>query len=211
MKTIRTTILVMAAAAACFGQQWEVGGTAGAGFLPAKSVTSALGAATTGFQTGFSVGGFVGQNLYPHLSGEIHYAFLQSNLKLQSGSTTATFSGQAHVVHYDVILHTNRSDQKAQFFAAFGGGMKIFRGTGHEAAYQPLSQFAYFTKTQSVKPMASVGGGVKVRIRPRMFLRTEVRDYITPFPKELITPAPGSKFGGILHDIVPTVGISYEY
>jgi hypothetical protein len=45
-----------------------------------------------------------------------------------------------------------------QFFAAAGGGMRIFQGTGTEAAYQPLSQFGYFTKTRVVKPMASVGG-----------------------------------------------------
>src|SRR5262249_15239271 len=39
------------------------------------------------------------------------------------------------------------------------------------------------------------GGGAKIALRPHIYLRTEVRDYITPFPKELITPAPGSKFG----------------
>ena len=37
--------------------------------------------------------------------------------------------------------------------------MKLFRGTGAEEAYQPLSQFGYFTKTQAIKPMISVGGG----------------------------------------------------
>ena len=31
-----------------------------------------------------------------------------------------------------------------------GGGAKVFRSTGKEAAYQPLSQFGYFTKAQSV-------------------------------------------------------------
>jgi hypothetical protein len=34
---------------------------------------------------------------------------------------------------------------------------------------------------------------------------------VTPFPKEVITPAPGMKAGRLLHDIVPMVGISYEY
>ena len=31
------------------------------------------------------------------------------------------------------------------------------------------------------------------------------------FPKDLIAPAPGAKFGSLLHDFVPMVGISYEY
>ena len=115
------------------------------------------------------------------------------------------------MVHYDVLYHTNRKGSRTQYFAAVGGGMKIFRGTGQEAAYQPLSQFGYFTKTQALKPMATVGGGMKYALTPRIFLRTEFRDYITMFPKELITPAPGAKYGSLLHDFVPMVGIGYEY
>ena len=208
MKTIGLSLIFLGAA---FGQQWEVGASAGATFLPGASITSPYGAATAGIQPGYSFGGYIGQNLYSHVSGEIHYGFAQSNLRLKSGGTTATFSGQSHRVHYDVILHTGGKEAKTQYFAAIGGGMKIFRGTGTEAAFQDLSQYAYFTKTQAVKPMASVGGGIKMQIKPRLFLRAEVRDYLTMFPKELITPAPGAKFGGLLHEIVPSLGIGYEY
>jgi len=138
---------------------------------------------------------------------------MQSNLRLQSGGQEATFSGQAHVLHYDILLHTNKKGSRTQYFAAVGGGLKVFRGTGTEAAYQPLSQFAYFTKTQALKPMASVGAGVKYALTNRIILRTEFRDYITMFPKDLITPAPGAKLGGLglLHDFVPMVSIGYEY
>jgi hypothetical protein len=202
---------MLAAGAAAQAQQWEVGGTAGGGFLPGVKVTSSLGSATAGFQPGVAFGGFIGQNLYPHIGGEIRYGFMQSNLKLQSGATKVTFSGQAHVVHYDLIFHTGRKESGAQFFAAAGGGLKIFRGTGREAAYQPLSQYAYLTRTQALKPLIGVGGGVRVAIGQRLFLRTEVRDYITTFPKDVITPAPGAKIGRLLHDFVPMVGISYEY
>lgn len=211
MKKIKFTLLVLAAAGTCFAQQWEVGGSAGAAFLPGVPVTSTLGPATTGFQPGVAFGAFVGQNLYRHLSGEIRYGFMQSNLKLESGGTQATFSGISHVVHYDLIYHTRQKGSRSQMFVAAGGGMKIFRGTGKEAAYQPLSQFGYFTKTQAVKPMASVGAGARYALSERVFLRTEFRDYITMFPKEIIAPAPGAKFGKILHDFVPMVGISYEY
>jgi hypothetical protein len=210
MKTLGLSILILAAAAPSFAQKWEIGGSAGAGFLPGSAATSSFGTATAGFQSGAAFGAFVGQNLYRSISGEVHYNFLQSNLKLQSGGTTATFSGLAHVFHYDVVFHTNRKG-RAQYFAAVGGGAKLYQGRGKEAAYQPLSQFGYFTHTQSFKPMASVGGGVKVAIGERLFLRTEFRDYITLFPKEVLTPAPGVKFGSILHDFVPMVGISYEY
>ena len=210
MKTIRVSLFFLAAAGA-FAQQWEIGGVAGGSFLPGVSITGVSGSATAGFEPGVSAGVFVGQNLYRHISGEVRYNFLQSNLKLSSGGTTATFSGNAHAVYYDVLFHTARRESRAELYAAVGGGMKVFVGTGKESAYQPLSQFAYFTKTHAVKPMLSAGGGVKFRLSPHMNLRMEVRDFLTPFPKDVITPAPGSKIGALLHDIVPMVGLSYQY
>jgi hypothetical protein len=210
MKQLAIGIL-LAASASCFAQQWEIGGTGGAAFIPGVGVTSPLGAATAGLQPGLSAGAFLGQNLYPHISGEIHYGFMQSNLKLQSGGSQVTFSGLSHVVHYDLILHTNRKESRVQYFVAVGGGMRLFTGTGKESAYQPLSQFAYLTKTHEIKPLISAGAGIKYALTERLILRTEFRDYITPFPKEVITPAPGAKIGSILQSFVPMVGISYEY
>jgi hypothetical protein len=204
-------LLLLAAGIACAQQQWEVGGIGGLGFLRNVPVTSPAGSATTGFQNGAAAGGFLGYNSSRHLGGEFRYAFLQSNLHISAGGSNATFSGQAHVFHYDLILHTSTRGSKRQLFAALGGGMKVFRGTGTEAAYQPLSQYAYFTKTVVVKPMASVGGGVKYALSDHLILRTEVRDYITAFPTNLIAPAPGAKVRSILQDVVPTVGLSIVF
>jgi hypothetical protein len=212
MRTIVKSILIMAAAAAgCMAQQWEFGGSGGAGFLDTVAVSATpLSAATAGFQTGVSFGAFFGQNLYSHLSGELHYGFIQSDLKLASGGNSVTFSGTSQVVHYDVVFHTNRPS-RTQFFAAVGGGVKIFDGTGAEEAYQPLSQYGYFTKTRSLKPLADFGGGIRYALTPHLSLRTEFRDYITAFPTAVLTPAPGAKYGSILNNIVPMVGISYMY
>jgi hypothetical protein len=212
MKTlVRSIVLLTAASAATMAQQWEFGGTGGGGFLSNVNVAgSAIGSATAGFQTGAAFGGYVGFNQYKHIGGELHYGYLQSNLSLTSGGSSASFSGVAHVVHYDLIFKTTRNQGKMQLFAAVGGGMKYFRGTGTEAAYQPLSQFGYLTKTTAIKPMASVGAGVKWALTKKVFLRTEFRDYITAFPTALITPAPGMKYGKLLHDFVPMVGIGME-
>ena len=107
-------------------------------------------------------------------------------------------------------LNSKQRAQALPFFAV-GGGMKLYRGTGHEVAYQPLDNIALLTKTQQVKPMISVGGGIKMLLGPRLVLRAEVRDYITTFPKEVIVPLPGTKISGWLNDIVPMVGISYIF
>jgi hypothetical protein len=212
MKSLHIAVFTLAALSLPgLAQQWEVGGGAGFSYVPPVPVSGAAGSATTGFQPGYSFGAFLGQSLYQHLGGEIRYGFMQSNLKLSSGGATTTFSGQSHVLGYDVLLRTERSDSRTQFFAALGGGMKIYRGTGKEEAYQELSQFGYFTKTQKLKPMVDFGAGLKYRLSPRMALRVEVRDYLTLFPQEIITPAPGVKFGSLLHDIVPMVSLSYQY
>jgi hypothetical protein len=192
-------------------QQWEVGAAGGAGFLNHVSVTAPAGSATSGFQTGGVFSGYVGYNSYKHLGGELRYTFMQQNLRLSSGGSDATFAGRAHVVEYDLVLHTARSEARTDFFAIAGGGLKVFQGMGTEAAYQPLSQFGYFTKTQVLKPVGTVGGGIRSALRRNLFVRAEVRDYITQFPTALIAPAPGAKYGSLLNDIVPMVGLTWTF
>src|ERR1700686_3064744 len=118
MKLLGLSFLFVTAAGLGWAQQWEFGGVGGAGFLSNVSVTSSVGAATTGFQTGGAAGAFLGYNSTTHIGGELRYAFLQSNMQIQSGGSQATFSGQAHVLHYDVIFHTNRHGSKGEFFLA---------------------------------------------------------------------------------------------
>jgi hypothetical protein len=210
MKILGRAIVILAGiAVAGFGQQWEFGGSAGGTFLNSVAVNGTMGTATAGFQTGAAFGAWVGFNQSSHVGGELRYSYMQSNLSLKSGGTTATFSGMSHVVGYDVILKTNRQEGKVQLFAALGGGMKVFQGTGKESAYQPLNQFGYLTKTRELKPMASVGAGMKYALTRKAFLRVEIHDYITALPKELIAPAPGAK-GTLLHDLVPMVGLGFE-
>lgn len=210
MQTLRAIFVLGAAAAGCFAQQWEVGASAGGSFPTSVPVTAPGGAATAGFKAGGTFGAYLGQNLYNHVAGEIQYGFIMSDLRVKSGGQEATFSGQSHVLYYDVLLHTGNRGARKQAFVSVGGGMRIFRGTGTEAAYQPLSQYAYLTKTQELKPMGAVGVGVKVAISSKLFFRAEVRDYITPFPTKVVTPAANASFGGsILHDFTPMVGLIF--
>jgi hypothetical protein len=58
--------------------------------------------------------------------------------------------------------------------------------------------------------MGDFGAGVKFALSRWMYLRTEFRGYITAFPTEVLTPPNGTKYGSILHDIVPMVGITFE-
>jgi hypothetical protein len=183
----------------------------GGSLLSDVSVSGPAGKATAGFAPGAAFGAFFGENLYTHFTGEVRYEYLQSDLRISSGGQTAQFDGMAHALHFDMVYHTNRKESRTQFFASVGGGVKVFRGTGAPQAYQALSQFGYLTQAQEVKPMVSVGGGLTYQLAPRIFLRAEIRDFITAFPTQLITPAPGVKFGSLLNDIVPLVGITYVH
>lgn len=212
MKTLGYAALFLTAVVTAPAQQWEVGGLGGGSFLNTGSVSSPAGGATAGFQPGFVGGGYFGQNLYPHLSGEIRYEFFQSNMQITAGNTSASFAGMAHAVHYDLLWHTIRRGSPVQYFAALGGGMKIFRGTGTETPYQATENWGYMTKTQEVKPMASLGGGITYRISPRVTLRAEIRDFLTPFPTKVITPPSSSvKYPSLLNDIVPMFSLSYSF
>jgi hypothetical protein len=210
MQTLRTIFVLGAAAAGCFAQQWEFGVGAGGSFPMNVPVTAPGGSATAGFQDGAAFGAYLGQNLYSHVSGEIHYGFMMSDLCVKSGGTKATFSGQSHVLHYDVVLHTGGRAARKQAFVSIGGGMRVFRGTGTEAAYQPLMQYALLTKTQELKPMGDVGVGVKLALSAKLLFRAEIRDYITPFPTKVVTPAANATFGrNILQDFVPMVSLIF--
>jgi len=206
----RIIFLLAAAAASSFAQQWEFGGMGGGSFLNTVGVTAPAGSATAGFANSMAFGGWVGYNSYKHIGGEIRYAYLPSDLSLKSGGSSVTFSGQSHAIHYDVIFHTAKKETPVQAYLAVGAGVKMFRGTGKEASYQALSQYGYLTKTQCFKPMGTVAVGIKAKIAPRVFLRAEVRDYFTAFPTQVVTPPVGVKYGKLLNDIVPMVGIGFD-
>jgi hypothetical protein len=212
MKTIGQTIVLLACGFCAYAQQWEVGGIGGASFLNTVSVsTPTAGSATAGFSPGVVLGAFVGQRLNTHWSGELRYEFFDTNLKLSGDGSSASFSGLAHAIHYDLIYHTGRRDSRTQFFVAAGGGMKVFVGTGLQEAVQPLSQFGYFTQTHQVKAMASVGGGLTYKLTDKLSFRAEIRDFISAFPTNVIAAPPGVTYGKVLENIVPMVGICYLF
>ena len=210
MRTLRLAILLIPAATAAFAQQWEFGAVGGVGLLNTVSATGTPGNATAGFAPGFVAGIFLGQNLYQHLSGQIHYEYMQSDLRLSSGGQSAQFSGAANAIHYDMVYHTGSSESRLQAFASLGGGLKDFVGNGTGAAYQPLSQYGYFTKTTTAKPMLSAAAGVTFRLSPKLSLRGEIRDFASGFPAKVLTPPSGVKYGSLLNEIVPMVSIVYS-
>jgi hypothetical protein len=209
MRAINFAVLLIMLPAAVFAQKWEIGADGGVGLLNNVAVTGIAGSATAGFAPGFIAGAFVGENLYTHVSGEIRYEYMQSDLRLTSSGQTAQFTGAAHAIHYDVVYHTNRGESPVQFFGALGGGVKAFTGTGTQEAYQPLSQYGYFTKTQTLKMMLTASAGFTWKLSPKFSIRAEVRDFTSGFPTSVLTPPQGVKYGSLLNEVVPMVSVVY--
>lgn len=201
-------ILTAAIVATATAQEWEFGGLGSYGFTAGLQARAPAGTANTGFAPGYAWGAWTGHNPHSVVGGEVRYVFRRGDLRVESGAQKATMRGHAHIVHYDVVFHTARRGAPVRPFFAVGGGAKAFRGTGLERAVQPLSQFVLLTRTHQTLPVLSLGAGVKIRVAPRVSFRLEARDYVSPAPDRLLTPAPGAEIRGWLHDVVPMVGLT---
>ncbi|MGE5487315.1 MAG: outer membrane beta-barrel protein [bacterium] len=208
---MRLTLLLFALAGACLGQRWQLGGGAGGAVYPDVTVSSGSVEAEAGFDTAPAFTVFAVHDMYEHVGGEIRYTFQFTDMKVSSNGVKASSSAQTHAFSYALLLYPNRREAPVRPYFLAGGGGKVYWGTGEQAAAAPPNaQFAILTQTSEIKGMATFGGGVSVRVSDRVRLRFDVRDNLTPFPKEVIAPVPGATIDGWLHCIVTTVGVSFR-
>ncbi len=213
--TLASTILLVipllvAAPPAAAQNRFEVGGLALVTAYRSADVASGPRVGSVGFQPGPSAGGFLGQTMGNRLGGEIRYLYSQNDLKLSSGATEVKFAGRSHLVGYDLLVYATGRDSRIRPYAAAGGGLKIYEGTGAEQPFQPLSNLALLTQTREALPAVDFGGGVKFQATRNMAIRFEFRDYLTNVPR-VFDAAPGAKVSGLLHHWVPAVGFSFSW
>jgi len=212
MKLVRLFVVCSAAAVlpAAMAQKWEVGVGAGAGIYTPQDVNlPGVDSASAKFKTNAAVSIWVGENMGDRWGGEVRYSYGLGDAQLKKGSTTAVFGAETHTVNYSFLYYTKPSESTMRPFLDAGAGIKFYRGTGTEAVVQPLSQYALLTQANDLTGMVSVGGGVKMKLGTHAWLRLDVHDYMSPFPKQVITPNFGASAGGWMHDIVPMVAISF--
>jgi len=193
------------------GPRYEVGAGVVGSFYDKKTFTSTGGTADGGFDTGLGASGWLGHHMYPKLSGEIRYDYLRNKMMIEGLSAKATFGGESHAIHYDINYHFTEHGSKFRPFVLVGGGVKMFRGTGEERAFQPLSQIAVLTKTTEIAGLITFGVGVKVQLTDSVLLRLEFRDNFTKFPKKVIAPNRATGGDGWIHNFAPTAGVSFLF
>ena len=211
MKLVRLFVVCSAAAMlpAAMAQKWEFGVGAGAGIYTPQDVSLGSTSASAKFKTNVAVSTFIGENMGDRWGGELRYSYGLGDARLKQNSTEATFGAETHTINYNFLFYTKPSEATTRPFLDAGAGIKFYRGTGAEAVVQPLSQYALLTKAGDVTGVVSIGGGVKIKLRAHAVLRFDVHDYMSPFPKQVITPNFGANVQGWVHDIVPMVAISF--
>jgi hypothetical protein len=201
----------LALAPAAMAQKWELGAGVGGSTYLSHDVKNGSATAQGGIETNVAASVWLDENSQGRWGGEARYDYERGDLKLTSGNTKAVFGSESHAMHYDFLVQSGSRESRARVFVAGGGGVKIYRGTGAEQQLQPLDQFALLTKTTDLRALVSVGAGLKWQLSHAVGLRVEVHDYMTPFPKEVITPNLNSSVSGWLHNLVPMGGISYTF
>jgi len=191
-------------------EKFEGGALALLTFYKSTGVQAGSTAGSVGFRPGPAGGAFLGQNLNERLGGELRYLLSYNTLKVNSGGATARFGGLSHAVTYDLLVHFPRPDRRLRPYLAFGGGLKVYQGTGTETPFQPLSNLALLTGISHTVPTVDFGGGVKFQGPGRMMYRVEFRDYITGVPK-VFEASPGARLSGVFHQWVPAFGISWTF
>jgi hypothetical protein len=213
MKLARLLVVCasLAAIPQAWAQKWEFGGGVGGGFYTSNDVSAPGGSASAKIQSNISGSAWLDNIGQGHWGGELRYDYQAGNLQLSQGGTEATFAARSQAVHYDFLYHFSGSEATVRPFVGVGAGVKIYRGTGTQVVFQPLSNFALLSQDQDLTPLISAGGGVKVKLASHLVLRLEVHDYLTPFPKQVITPAANAKVSGWIQDIVPMAGLGFAF
>jgi hypothetical protein len=210
MKLARMLVVCAAVLPAAWGQKWEVGGSVGGGFYGSADIPSPAGTASATIQTNLFGSVWLGNYTSGRWGGELRYDYQMGDMQLSQGSTQSTFAAHSQDIHYDFLWHFTGGESRVQPFVAFGAGIKIYQGTGTQVVYQPLSNIALLTQAQDLVPMASAGAGLKFKLATHVMLRLDVHDYITPFPKQVITPVT-NKTPGWLQDVVPMAGLAFAF
>jgi len=174
-------------------------------------LAGAAGTATAGVRNRFAVSATVGEDLYDHLSGEFRYTYQDGDPFISAGGIETRIQGQSHAFQYDAMVHFRTRDKKIRPYAVAGAGAKLYITRSPGLQSQPLAAIGTLTTRDDPKFLAVFGFGAKMKLHEHVALRVDFLDYLTPFPKTAIKPAPFATARGIFQQFSPMAGVSYVF
>lgn len=209
---VRTSYLfVLFALNACSAQQWQLGAGVGYGIYNNGTIFAPAGTATAGVRNRFAVSVWASQDVTEYIGGEVRYTYQDGDPFLSVPGTKTNLQGQSHAFDYNVLFRLRPKEAALRPYVATGIGAKLYVITGPPNPAQPLRNIAVLTTNNQAVVLVTLGGGLNYEVSHRVALRLEFLDYITPFPKRYIQPAPLATARGILHQFTPLLGVSYVF
>jgi hypothetical protein len=204
-------LLTVVYAVRAFAQDAAVGIALGYGLYRNGSVLSSDGTVEAGFKDRFAVSFTITDDAYDHVSGEFRYTYQDGDPFLSGFGTGVRLQGQSHAFAYDLNFHFRPLEAKIRPYVTAGVGAKLFIIRGPANPNQPFPNIATLTTSNAVTLMVLGGGGVSMRVAPHTLVRLDFLDYINPFPKSEIKPAPLATARGIFNQFTPSLGVSYVF
>ena len=204
-------VLIITRPTLAMAGDWEIGGAGGFGFYQDATITNASGSAQAGFGPRFVLSAMTGWNWSRHFAVEGRYTFQDGDVALRSQGLEANLDGDAQAALAELVFSPQARTSRLRFFGAVGCGVKLYQASRLGNGPQPLTGFATLNKASQAEPLITFGAGVKYALSDHWLIRVEFREYTTPFPARVITPAPGARLRGWMGDIVPTLGISRTF
>lgn len=211
---MKYTVLILFAGFVCaaFGQQqYEIGADVGYGIYHAGTIFSSSDIADAGIRNRFAAGILLGDDFSNYVSAEFNYLYHDGHPFLQAPGVKTDIQGNSDALTASLLFHFKPRQNRWRPFVAGGMGAKDYIIAGPAPFPQPIPQIASLTTNDVWKTVFTVGGGIKYRLIPHMWLRAEFRDYITTFPRQQTVPAPHNTARGIFEQFTPLFGISYTF
>jgi hypothetical protein len=190
---------------------FEIGAAGGFGFYQDATITNASGSALAGFGPRFVLSAVAGWDWSRHFALEGRYTYQDGDVALRSQGVEANLDGDAQSALAEFVFSPQTRKSRFRFFGAVGGGVKLYQAGPLSGGQQPLTGFATLQAVNQAEPLITFGAGIKYRLGERWLVRVDFREYTTPFPSRVITPAPGARLHGWMDDVVPTLGISRTF
>jgi hypothetical protein len=198
--------LVLFCALPGFAQQYALGFLAGYASQKGMSVESAGVPVSAGFLSANAVNVFAGR-YWSRWGVEWGYTHRFGFAEVGASPYFATLQARQHIFTGNAIYHFRQRDSTLRPFVVFGAGSRFILPNGPVEGSAQTGQYPVLNDVNEVLPVFHFGGGVELRLFRRPPIRLQFSDYMSPRPAGLISPVPGARVKGWMHDLIPSFGL----
>jgi len=204
-------LLLFAVGVTAIAGDREIGANFGYGFYRNGTIYGAGVTAQAGMRNRFSAGIDLTYDFAKYVAAQFSYLYHDGHPFLEAPGVKTDIQGQSQALTMGLLFHFRPASSRFRLFISGAAGAKGYIVAGPEPFPQPIPELAVLTDNDVWKVVFYAGGGLRFRVRSRVMLRAEFRDYLTTFPRQQIVPAPHNTARGIFQQFTPLVGVGYLF